>query len=140
MIEIICGGHGEGKTVEAVHRAASWVRNGGTVFFLTPTRYSASHVEQVANLIEHEVPGAGPRFSAHGVANLAEVREKLADVPRDHLLVVVDGASDLIGEGLLELRRAGIRPGLQEMLALTFDFARSVEAMGYRVLVTLAAD
>ena len=140
MIEIICGGHGVGKTVEAVHRAASWVRNGGTVFFLTPTRYSASHVEQVANLIEREAPGSGGRFTAYGVANVSEVREKLAGVPRDHLLVVIDGASDLVGDGLEELRKAGVRPGLQEMLALTYGFARSVESQGYRVLVTLAAD
>lgn len=140
MIEIICGGHGEGKTVEAVHRAASWIRTGGTVFFLTPSRYSASHVEQISNLVEREAPGAGTRFTAFGVANLAEVQEKLANAPRDRLLVVVDGASDLVGNALGELRAVGIRPGLQEMLALTFDFGRALESQGYRVVVTLAAD
>ena len=140
MIELIFGGHGEGKTVEAVRRAASWVRTGGAVLFLTPTRYSASHVEQVADLVEHEVPEVRERFTAVGVANVADVHAKLNGQSRDGLLVVIDGASELVDYALEDLRKAGIRPGVQDMLDLTFALARSVEAKGYRVVVTLAGD
>ncbi len=140
MIEIISGGHGEGKTVEAVRRAASWLRTGGSVVFLTPTRYSASHVEQVADLIEHEVPGVRDRFTAIGVANLGEVEAKLAGLPTEGHLVVVDGASELVTRALEPLRGAGVTPGPTELLALTFAFARTIERKGYWVVVTLARD
>lgn len=140
MIELIYGGHGEGKTVEAVNRAASWVRTGGSVLFLTPTRYSASHVEQVADLVEHEVPEVRERFTAASVSHVGDVHARLAGVSPDRLLVVVDGASDLVASSLDDLRRAGVKPGLPELLALTFGFARTVEAKGFRVVVTVAGD
>jgi hypothetical protein len=123
-----------------VRRAASWVRTGGSVLFLTTTRYPSSHVEQVADLVEHEVPGVRERFTAAGVASLAEVQARLVDLPRDGLLVVIDGASDLLAKGLEDLRRAGIKTGLSTMLPLTFDLARSVEAKGYHVVVTLGGE
>jgi hypothetical protein len=80
------------------------------------------------------------RFTAAGVASLAEVQARLVDLPRDGLLVVIDGASDLLAKGLEDLRRAGVKAGPSTMLPLTFDLARSIEAKGYHVVVTLGGE
>lgn len=140
MIELIFGGRGEGKTVEAVNRAASWIRTGGSVLFLAPTRYSASHVEQVADLVEHEVPEVRERFTAASVSQLGDVHARLAGVTTERLLVVVDGASELVSASLDDLRKAGVKPTPRDVLSLTFAFARTVEAKGFRVVVTVASE
>lgn len=140
MIELIYGGRGEGKTVEAIRHAASWIRTGGSVLFLTTTRYSASHVEQVADLIGHEASQVRGRFTSWSVANIGEIHAKLDSTERDGLLVVIDGASELVDNVISDLRKSGVRPGLSEMLALTFALGRSIEARGFRVVLTLAGD